>query len=313
MDKFHIKKISEVDKNKLLKFYQNSFNYENIDQDSLNWRYRSGFKEYEPLVLEIENNICGHAGLIANNLKIENEIKTGIWFTDFYINKKYRTLGYGKLLSEAWMKICPIQITICNDASLEIFKKLNWSSNKKFLRKLKVFNYLNLIPIFKKFNFLSIKKENLKVKEVNNQTVYQIANKSEKLLSEKSFGLVRDENWFKWRVLECPYKKNIHIFSYKDVDIITNTKIKNNFKILNIIYTSRPINLDLIEVFSSFIKKNKINFVSYISKNEKLINVSFPWSKKLNFAFYSTNASIKNSIDEKFNDLQFIDSDIDFI
>ena len=116
----------------------------------MNWRYRYGFKQYEPLVLEIDNDICGHAGLITNDLKIKNEIKTGIWFTDFYINKKYRSLGYGKLLTQAWMKICPIQVTLCNDASLKIFKKLDWSSNNKFLRKLEIFNYLNLIPIFKK-------------------------------------------------------------------------------------------------------------------------------------------------------------------
>ena len=313
MNKFHIKKISEVDKKKLLKFYQSSFNLKKIDLDSLNWRYRYGFKQYEPLVLEIDNDICGHAGLITNDLKIKNEIKTGIWFTDFYINKKYRSLGYGKLLTQAWMKICPIQVTLCNDASLKIFKKLDWSSNNKFLRKLEIFNYLNLIPIFKNNNIPNVIKENLKIKEINNQIVSNIANESEKLLSQKSFGVVRDENWFKWRVLECPYKKNMLIFNYEGVDIITNLKVKYNFKILNIIYISRPINLNLTKVFSSFIRKNKINFISYISKNEKFLNVSLPWSKKLNFAFNSSDSTIKDSINENFNDLQFIDSDIDFI
>ena len=33
MSKFHIKKISEIDKNKLLKFYQESFDYKNKDPD----------------------------------------------------------------------------------------------------------------------------------------------------------------------------------------------------------------------------------------------------------------------------------------
>ena len=31
-----------------------------------------------------------HAGLIANDLKIKDKIKTGIWFTDFYVKEKYR-------------------------------------------------------------------------------------------------------------------------------------------------------------------------------------------------------------------------------
>ena len=165
-----------------------------------------------------------------------------------YINKKYRSLGYGKLLTQAWMKICPIQVTLCNDASLKIFKKLDWSSNNKFLRKLEIFNYLNLIPIFKNNNIPNVIKENLKIKEINNQTVSNIANESEKLLSQKSFGVVRDENWFKWRILECPYKKNMLIFNYEGVDIIANLKVKYNFKILNIIYISRPINLNLTKL-----------------------------------------------------------------
>ena len=76
MSKFHIKKVSEIDKNKLLKFYQESFSYKNNNPDILNWRYRSGFKSFEPLVLEVDAQICGHAGLIANDLKINDKIKT---------------------------------------------------------------------------------------------------------------------------------------------------------------------------------------------------------------------------------------------
>ena len=244
MSKFHIKKVSEIDKNKLFKFYQECFNYKNNNPDILNWRYRPGFKNFEPLVLEVDDEICGHAGLIANDLKIEDKIKTGIWFTDFYVKEKYRSLGYGKLLTKEWMKICPIQITLCNDFSLKIFKKMDWSYNNKFLRKTKISSLLNFIPIFKKSRILDININDLgdlKLEETNNQTISRIANESEKLLSEKSFGIVRNENWFKWRVLDYPEKKNIFIFSYKDTNIITEVKIKDNYKILNIIYVSKPI------------------------------------------------------------------------
>ena len=316
MDKFHIKKISEIDKNKLFKFYQSSFNYDNSNHDIFNWRYRAGFKNFEPLVLEVNNEICGHAGLIANDLKIKDKIETGIWFTDFYVKEKYRSIGYGKLLTQAWMKICPIQITLCNDKSLKIFKTKGWSHNNKFLRKIKISNFSNFVPILKESKFLSINTNNLidlKLEEFNNQTISKIANESEQSLSQKSFGIVRDENWFKWRVLNCPYKKNIFIFSYKDVNIITEIKIKNNFKILNIIYISRPIKKNLVKLFSSFIKSNKINFISYISTNDKFLNINLPWSKKLNFAFYSEDISVKNLINDNFDDIQYIDSDINFI
>ena len=76
MSKFHIKKVSEIDKKKLFKFYQESFNFKKNDPDILNWRYRLGFKSFEPLVLEVDEEICGHAGLIANDLKINESLKS---------------------------------------------------------------------------------------------------------------------------------------------------------------------------------------------------------------------------------------------
>ena len=85
MSKFHIKKISETDKNKLSKFYKESFNYNNSNPSSFNWRYRLGFKSFEPLVLIVDDEICGHAGLIANDLKIKDNIKTGIWLSLIHI------------------------------------------------------------------------------------------------------------------------------------------------------------------------------------------------------------------------------------
>ncbi len=315
MSKFHIKKVSEIDKKKLLKFYQESFDYKNNNLDILNWRYRPGFKSFEPLVLEVDEEICGHAGLIANDLKIKDDIKTGIWFTDFYVKEKCRSLGYGKLLTKEWMKICPIKITLCNDLSLKIFKKMNWSYNNKFLKKIKITNLLNFIPIFKKAKELEINNNNLgdlKLEDTNNQTISRVANESEKLLSGKSLGIVRDENWFKWRILDYPEKKNIFIFRYIDTNIIAEIKIKDSFKILNIIYVSKPIKISLSNLFSNFAKNNKINFISFISEKKELFNINTPWSRKLNFAFFTEDSSIKHLINE-FDNIQFIDSDIGFI
>ena len=315
MSKFHIKKVSEIDKKKLLRFYQEFFDYKNNNPDISNWRYRPGFKSFEPLVLEVDEEICGHAGLIANDLKVKDDIKTGIWFTDFYVKEKYRSLGYGKLLTKEWMKICPIKITLCNDQSLKIFKRMNWSYNNKFLRKIKITNLLNFIPIFKKSKELEININNLgdlKLEDTNNHTISRLANESEKLLSGKSLGIVRDENWFKWRVLDYPDKKNIFIFRYIDTNIIAEIKVKNNFKILNIIYVSKPIKINLSNLFSNFAKNNKIHFISFISEKKKLFNINTPWRRKLNFAFFAEDSSIENVIN-KFDNIQYIDSDIGFI
>ncbi len=316
MNKFHIKKISEIDKNKLLKFYQASFKYEKSILDDFAWRYRLGFNNFEPLVLIIDNKICGHAGLISVDLKVEDKIEKAIWFTDFYIDSKYRSLGYGKLLTEAWMKICPIQITLCNDQSLKIFKKFSWSYNNNFIRKIKFYNFLNILPAFRKLdnseNFTD-KLGNLRLEELNNKTISKIIKINEENFSQKSIGIVRDESWFKWRISNCPYKKNILIFSYENTYLITHVKKRNNLKILNIIYSSKDINSNLIKVFLNFSKRNHIDYLSYISKKNKLIDLCLPWERKLNFAFYSDNQKIFKKIKENFSDIQYIDSDIDYI
>ena len=174
---------------------------------------------------------------------------------------------------------------------------------------------LNFIPIFKRSKISEMNINNLgdlKLEDTNNQTISRIANESEKLLSEKSFGIVRNENWFKWRVLDYPEKKNIFIFSYKDTNIITEVKIKDSFKILNIIYVSKPIKINLSNLFSNFAKNNKINFISFISENNQLFNIDTPWSRKLNFAFFTRDSSIERLINN-FDNIQYIDSDIGFI
>jgi len=313
--KFHIKKISEIDKNKLLEFYQASFKYEKSILEDYAWRYRSGFNNFEPLALIINNKICGHAGLISVDLKVEDKIEKAIWFTDFYVDSKYRSLGYGKLLTEAWMKICPIQITLCNDQSLKIFKKLSWSYNNNFIRKIKFYNLLRIFPAFRKLNNSEIftnELGNLKVEELNNKTISKIIKINHDNLSQKSIGIVRDESWFKWRISNCPYKKNIFIFSYKNNYFIINVKTKNNLKILNIIYSSLPVENEILKIFNPFIKKNKIDYLSYVSK-EKRTNLNLPWKRKINFAFFSSEKFIMDEVENHLDDIQYIDSDIDYL
>ena len=315
MDKFHIKKISEVNKEKLHQFYQNSFDYEKPVLEDYKWRYRSDLNEFEPLVLTINNEICGHAGLIPIKLKIDNKIKKAIWFTDFFIKTEHRSKGYGRKLTKEWMKICPIQITLCNDKSLKVFKKLDWSSNNNFTRNIKFYNYLNIIPVFrnlKNSSQIQHNLENLKLEESNNKTLEKIID-FENNITKKIVNIVRDENWFKWRINNCPYKRNIYIFSCGSIYLIAHIKIKNNLKILNIIYSSEPIDSNLIKKIYNFSKKNYIDYLTYISNQNTLVDFPVPWKRKLNFAFYAKDDSINNMLNKNLDDIQFIDSDIDYI
>jgi len=44
-----------------------------------------------------------------------------------------------------------------------------------------------------------------------------------------------------------------------------------------------------------------------------LSRLNAEWQKNLNFAFYSKDKKILDNLDKDFNDIQYIDSDLDYI
>ena len=111
---------------------------------------------------------------------------------------------------------------------------------------------LKLIPIFRKFHqpdFNLTRINNLKHIELNNANLDRIINLYNHQSSSKSFSIVRDDSLFKWRLIDCPYRNKIHIFQFKDFFFITHIKFKNNFKFLNIIYSSTLITNEIKNIF----------------------------------------------------------------
>ena len=206
------------------------------------------------------------------------------------------------------------QLGLFNHESGKVIKP---HSHNKFIRKIKMFNYLKLLPVFKKSRLSDaiILKEvnNLKVSEVDNKLISKIIDSSEKNLAKQKIGLVRDESWFKWRIIECPYKKDIFLLNYNDIYLITHIIKKNNLNVLNIIFSTEIINSDLINALKVFSKKNNIDYLTFIEKRNNLTDGLFPGERKLNFAFYSENELIISKINKDLNDIQYIDSDLDFI
>ena len=43
------------------------------------------------------------------------------------------------------------------------------------------------------------------------------------------------------------------------------------------------------------------------------MNFNMPWKKKINFAFFSNEKFIMNDIENDLDDIQYIDSDIDYL
>ena len=249
MQDYHIDLISNVKKEDLDEFYNIAFQDRNkILINNWKWIYRSGYLNYEPiLLLNNKKKIIGQAALIPAKISYKDILYPAVWFVDFVILKEFRGKGLGEFLTKEWMKICPNQITYCNNNSLKIFKKLGWLDSKTSKRIALPVNYFKFIPIIKKYNFTVLEKFFLRKKENKLNTIPLISPKllileknkiinfflSKKVISNNNLQILRDEDWFVWRFFDCPYNKNIYYFEYENNFTIVHIFKTNNIKKLN--------------------------------------------------------------------------------
>jgi len=335
MQDYHIDLISNVKKEDLHEFYNISFQDRNkILINNWKWIYRSGYLNYEPiLLLNNKKKIIGQAALIPAKISYKDIIYPSVWFVDFVILKEFRGKGLGEYLTKQWMKICPNQITYCNDSSLKIFKKLGWQDSKTSKRIALPVNYLKFIPIIKKYNFTVLekfflrKKENklIKIPLISPKLLIEDKNKiinffsSKKIISSDNLQILRDEDWFVWRFFDCPYNKNIYYFEYENNFTIVHIFKTNNIKRLNILYffcsdSSKEDYLFLIiykwalinSIDLLWANSNDQNFINKLKEFFKVILV-----KPLTFASYSSNELINKTLKKGISNIYAADSDND--
>ena len=331
MLRYKINKISQVSSEKLSVFYKEVYKKRHKSLTN-NWRwwYRIGHSPFEPLILSIDEQVIGQAGLLPADLKIEENIVPAIWFVDFAILKKFQGKGFGKILVKEWMKICPNQITFCNDVSLKVFKKLGWKNNLSNKRFVKPINYFKLIPIINQLNlnfanqlvknFLNKKfKEKIILTPFKVSQNYNIIkdsfNNKIKHSKENCLEILRDESWLKWRLLECPFKDELYFFEFKNSFAVVRIYNQKKLKRLNILYqystdeSSKNEILNLILIWSI---NNNVDLIWAINKDKKFNNFfTSIFNKSINFASWSENKNISDLMQKGIIDMQGIDSDVD--
>ena len=335
MQDYHIDLISNVKKEDLDEFYNIAFQDRNkILINNWKWIYRSGYLNYEPILL-LNNNkkIIGQAALIPAKISYKDILYPAVWFVDFVILKEFRGKGLGEFLTKEWMKICPNQITYCNNNSLKIFKKLGWLDSKTSKRIALPVNYFKFIPIIKKYNFTVLEKFFLRKKESKLNTIPLISPKllieeknkiinfflNKKVTSNDNLQILRDEDWFVWRFFDCPYNKNIYYFEYENNFTIVHIFKTNNIKRLNILYffcsdSSKQDYLFLIiykwaltnSIDLLWANSNDQNFINKLKEFFKVISV-----KPLTFASYSSDKLINKALKNGINNICAADSDND--
>ena len=329
--KYKINKISEIATDQLSEFYKKTY-YKRYKSLTSNWRwwYRVGYNELEPLILSIDNKVIGQAAYLPINLNILGNIVPAIWFVDYAVLPEFKGKGLGKILSKEWMKICPNQMAICSDDSLRVLKKLGWKDNYTTKRLARPISTLKFLPILKnlKLNFVNrtlryfIKKKYSRNISINpykisdNFKIIDDSFKLRKIVKNNEFAeIIRDEKWLHWRLIECPYKKDIYFFEYKNNFTIVHIFLIENIKKLNILYTYSADKLQENELFVQIINwsiNNNIDLVWAVSRNTDFENI-FPkiFNKPLQFASWSSDEKIFKTLQNGLSNLQGIDTDND--
>ena len=329
--KYKINKISEIATDQLSEFYKKTY-YKRYKSLTSNWRwwYRVGYNELEPLILSVDNKVIGQAAYLPINLNILGNIVPAIWFVDYVVLPEFKGKGLGKILSKEWMKICPNQMAICSDDSLRVLKKLGWKDNYTTKRLARPISTLKFLPILKnlKLNFVNrtlryfIKKKYSRNISINpykisdNFKIIDDSFKLRKIVKNNEFAeIIRDEKWLHWRLIECPYKKDIYFFEYKNNFTIVHIFLIENIKKLNILYTYSADKLQENELFVQIINwsiNNNIDLVWAVSRNTDFENI-FPkiFNKPLQFASWSSDEKIFKTLQNGLSNLQGIDTDND--
>jgi len=328
--KYRINKISEVANDQLSDFYKKTF-FHRYKSLTSNWRwwYRVGYTEFEPLILSIDKKVIGQAAYLPTDINILGTKVPAIWFVDYAILPEFMGKGLGKILCKEWMKICPNQMAICSDYSLRVLKKFGWKDDYATKRLGRPINALNFLPIAKNLNLNFINKifrHFIKKRVANNVSInfykiienFKVLNDSFKLKkipeNNKFAGIIRDENWLHWRLMECPYKKDIYFFEYKNNFAIVHIFFKQ-IKRLNILYTystDTHLENELYVQILNWALDHNIDYIWAISRNKELNNI-FPkiFNKPLQFASWSSDTEILKTLQNGLIDLQGIDTDND--
>ena len=164
------------------------------------------------------------------------------WYIDLIIHPNYQGKGLGSLLVKEGQKNSKVQLAVCNEAALRVYKKLNWKINLSNKRLARPINPLKWIPFLKELDLSQIIIDD---KETNLDRKYFINSPFRKIKHKLVYDIItaRLEEFF-----EVIYKKNINLSHFR----------KNN----KTLYVSIE-NHDLFPNIKSILQKklsNKINF-----------------------------------------------------
>jgi GNAT superfamily N-acetyltransferase len=328
-----IVQFSELRPQQIVDFNKEVYELETASSfEELSWRFRIGFDALiEPLYIVHNDKILGQAGLSPIGFRNGNLNQTAIWFNSFIISPSLQGKGLGKILTEKWMALAPIHITNCNDNSMAVFRKLGWKDEFNTVRFALPINLyrtaqnkkwtgakLLAARILSPFYSLKIRLQYSGAKKIEIQPLSEL--NAKELLAifplQSDAYLLKDESWFQWRFLDCPFSKEYCMATLEDAACIIRILRFNDVKRLHLVYQTPETksNGELVKALIKYALKNKIDFVWAITNVPSLKkSYSALLSSQLDtrFAYHADEEEIMTSISKEPLPLQAADSDYD--
>lgn len=336
MINYDLKKISEVSQESLFDFYKKAFPYRfELLKKNYKWWYRLNNTPCEPLLVTVENNVIGQMATVPSKIIVNKKLVEACFFIDFAILEKYQGKGAGSILVKAASKTRTVQIAICNEAALRVYRKLGWNINTEAKRILRPINPTKFLPLIKNINLLDTRSIfnfflNFKLKQKKtlkplpfyenfNRLLAAFDSKIEKISSSLMF--YRDDEWFNWRFNDYPFKENLKFFEYKNNFFIVNLLNKNNVKRVHLIYhfyTEDNLISEMYYLISKWAIDNNYDLIWSCTADDILIqNLDNLMPKRLfkpiTIATYSSDKEIFYNLKHKFSNIQAADSDMDIL
>lgn len=124
----HIRSVYDVPRSNVLDFYRETDPARPCPlAENWEWLYRPRFFNGRTgLVMEQNNRVTAHAGMIPFWLSLRGQRVSAGWYVDFAVRPEFQRAGLGRMLTLEWMKLVDVYVTFCNARSMGLFRKLGF-------------------------------------------------------------------------------------------------------------------------------------------------------------------------------------------
>lgn len=329
-----IRKATTIEGSVMARFYGEAFPERSaLLSKHWRWLYRVGrFPGIEPLVLVEDERVVGHAGVIPLTLSRLGREATAIWFVDFSILPEFQGQGHGKALTEAWMAMCPDRVTFCNERSIQVFRRFGWKERSdanvltqplELSAPLRRFGALGagagrlLNPAW--LAWLRARSSGAPALETAPLPL-DAGGLAERLDDPSAPGprVVRDAEWFKWRLLENPRRDEHVLASAGGVHAVFRlftSRGRRRAHLLHIGPGPAPARAAMTAAFARWALDRKADDAWAATSEPALLEAGAPYFKRrrpLRFAWHSDDAAVAAALAGPLP-TQGIDSDHDLM